>query len=131
MNKIKNGIKIIRFSCIQDKNQNDKTQTILFRQKQFCLLEIITHSIFYQDLDKGHVKIIFLLLIALSFPFFCPKLEQACTNSKNSIPDMLVIYLFEKGASKYLKMPFYVLESFPINCVMPMVILLKFSVTNW
>ena len=26
---------------------------------------------------KGHVKIIFLLVIALSFPFFCPKLEQA------------------------------------------------------
>ena len=26
---------------------------------------------------KGHVKIIFLPIIALSFPFFCPKLEHA------------------------------------------------------
>ena len=43
---------------------------------------------------------------------------------------MLVIFFFEKGASKYLKMPFYVSESFPINCVMPMVLLLKFSVTD-
>ena len=42
---------------------------------------------------------------------------------------MLVILFFEKGASKYLKMPFY--ESFLINCVMLMVLLLKFSVTNW
>ena len=40
---------------------------------------------------------------------------------------MLVIFAFEKGASKYLKMPFYVLESFPINCVMSMVIVLKFQ----
>ena len=41
---------------------------------------------------------------------------------------MLVIFAFEKGASKYLKMPFYVLKSFPINCVMSVVIVLKFSV---
>ena len=26
--------------------------------------------------DKGHVKIILLPVIALSFPHFCPKLEQ-------------------------------------------------------
>ena len=32
---------------------------------------------------------------------------------------MLVIHFFEKGASKHLKMPFYVSESFLVNCVMP------------
>ena len=50
-----------------------------------------------------------------------PNWNRLCTNSKNSIADMLVIFISEKGASKYLKMPFYVLESFPIYCVMPMV----------
>ena len=75
--------------------------------------------------------IILLPVIALSCPFFSPNWNRLCINSKNSIPDMLVIFAFEKGASKYLKMPFYVLESFPINCVMSMVIVLKFSVTNW
>ena len=63
------------------------------------------------DLNKGHVKIIFLPVVALSFPFFCPKLEQALhTNNKNSIPDMLVIFFFEKDASKYLNMQFYVVS---------------------
>ena len=35
---------------------------------------------------------------------------------------MLAMFIFEKSASKYLKMPFYVLEPFPINHVTPMVL---------
>ena len=37
-------------------------------------LSLLTSSL---DSHKGHVKIIFLPVICLSFPFFCPKLEQA------------------------------------------------------
>ena len=37
---------------------------------------------------------------------------------------MLVIFFFEKGASN-MKMPFYVLESFPINCVVRKILLLE------
>ena len=81
---------------------------------------------------RGHVKIIFLPVIALSSSFFCPKLEQALHKQQeyHSWHDGN-IFFFEKSASKYLKMPFYVLESFPINCVMPVVLLLKFSMTSW
>ena len=91
-----------------------------------------SHLVIFSTSGKGPVKIIFLTLIALSYPFFALNWNRLYTNSKNSIPDMLVIFFFGKGTSKYLKMSFYVLESFPINCVMSMVLVLKFSVTaNW
>ena len=80
---------------------------------------------------KGHVKIILLPVIALPFPHFCPNWNRLCTYMRNSIPDMLVIFCFENSSSKYLKMLFYALESFPINCLMSMVLVLKLSVTNW
>ena len=36
-----------KYNCLQDKNQNDETQTTLFRLKQFfCPLELLTRSIF-------------------------------------------------------------------------------------
>ena len=54
---------------------------------------------------KEHVKIIFIPVIALSFPTFAPNWNRLCTYIKDSIPDMVVVYLFLKGASKYLKMP--------------------------
>ena len=38
---------------------------------------------------------------------------------------MLVIFVFENSASKYLKMLFYALESFSINCLMSMVLVLR------
>ena len=79
---------------------------------------------------KGHVKVIFLPVIALSFPFFCPKLEQTLQRQQEQHSWHAGI-IFSKGASKYLKMPFYVLESFLTNCVMPMIFVLNFSMTNW
>ena len=44
---------------------------------------------------------------------------------------MLVIFCCWKRCIEIPKMPLHMLESFPINCLMPMVLLLKFSVTNW
>ena len=38
---------------------------------------------------------------------------------------MLVIFVFENSASKCLKMLFYALESFSINCLMSMVLVLR------
>ena len=81
---------------------------------------------------RGHVKIIFLPVTALSSSFFCPKLEQALYRQQEHHSwHAGNIFFLEKSASKYLKMPFHVLESFPINCVMPMVLLLMFSMTSW
>ena len=46
---------------------------------------------------KGHVKIIFLAVIALSFPFLCSKLEQTLHKQHEQVPDMLVIFFLKKG----------------------------------
>ena len=81
--------------------------------------------------NKEHVKIIFIPVIALSYPFFCSKLEQTLHKHQEQHSWHAGKIFLEKGVSKYLKIPFYVLESFPINCVISMVLVLKFSVTNW
>ena len=65
----------------------------------------------YSKPSKGHVTIIFLPVIALSFLFFCPKLEQALHKQQEQHSWHVGDIFFKKGASKYLKMPFYVLES--------------------
>ena len=92
--------------------------------------EIVEEMFNYKSVaaKKGPVQLIQRVKIAHSFLQSVSNLFFA-----NSIPDMLVIFFFENGASKYLKLPFYALKSLriPINCVMPMVLLLKFSMTNW
>ena len=53
-------------------------------------------------LEEGHVKIIFLHVIASHFSSFAPNWNRLCTSSKNSISDTLVIFFLNKSASKYL-----------------------------
>ena len=55
-------LKTIRFTCTQDKNPNEKTQTMLFQLRQFFyLVELVTQ--FSSDLDK----LLHINLLSLSF----------------------------------------------------------------
>ena len=67
------------------------------------------------DSSKGDVKIIFLPVIAFLFLLFCLKLEHFVQTERAVFLTSWQYFLFLKRSAKYLKIPFYVLESFQIT----------------
>ena len=65
-------------------------------QLEITCFQVVKNERITLKINKEHVKIIFIPVIALSYSSFAPNWNRLCTNMKNSIPDMLVYFFLKR-----------------------------------